>query len=386
MNRLADRARRRSLLLIALVALVAGLTGALFGESHALSYAAPVAAGSVQASRSAEIQPRIVGGSVTTSSKYPWQVGIVLDSDVFEGSTRQRQWCGGSLITPRIVLTAAHCVQEVPAELAGPEGQLSAEELDFVIGRTYLNGADGWIDEGADVYIHGSPLFNKGSFDNDYAYAVLAAPVPAWMPIKIAGPTERALWSKYRRVRVTGYGRTKEGGNKSSNQLREAKIFRISDRDCGLNQLYGGAFHRSVMVCAGNLNGRVDSCQGDSGGPLIGLGRGGIRRQVGLVSFGEGCARPLRPGIYTRIAQNPLQSRIAADVAAIEDAESIPLDQRADPIGAGAKPIPCSDKFGFRRRGCVCKQQAGRARKKCIAKLKKAKTKAKRRRQKKKAG
>ncbi len=93
---------------------------------------------------------------------------------------------------------------------------------------------------------------------------------------------------------VLGWGRTSENGALSKG-LRRADLPVTSDNSCAL--AYPMAFNARSMFCAGYAKGEVDSCQGDSGGPFVVAGK-----LVGIVSYGEGCARPGRPGIYTRVS------------------------------------------------------------------------------------
>src|SRR5690606_22278407 len=82
-----------------------------------------------------------------------------------------------------------------------------------------------------------------------------------------------------------------------SRYLRAAEVAMVADATCGLASWYGTAFDAPSMVCAGFALGGIDTCQGDSGGPLW---RPGL--QVGITSWGVGCAAPNKPGIYTRLS------------------------------------------------------------------------------------
>ena len=100
-------------------------------------------------------------------------------------------------------------------------------------------------------------------------------------------------------LEVTGWGATAEGGTISS-RLMKASVPYVRNKACNSNQAYRGRIRRGMM-CAGRTDGGVDACQGDSGGPLV--WRSGSRPiLVGIVSFGEGCARKLKYGVYTRVS------------------------------------------------------------------------------------
>lgn len=273
---------------------------------------------------------RIVGGGFTTTARYPWQVAVLISSD--EGEFI----CGGTLIHPLIVMTAAHC-------LADEFGEFLPElEATLVIGRTTLSAGDGEVNGGFEFWKHSGygPIFNLPAA-NAFDVAFITLDFPSLGPrLLIAGADERALWTPGRAAYVTGWGNTSEGGS-SSDTLKEALVPIVADPDCAT--AYGSPFVASLMVCAGFAAGGVDSCQGDSGGPLQSPVDGGGFRLTGIVSWGEGCARPARPGVYARVAEDPLLSTIAGSIPFIEAAEGF-----ADPfrginvIGSGARPPGCA--------------------------------------------
>jgi len=108
---------------------------------------------------------------------------------------------------------------------------------------------------------------------------------------------------------TVGWGVTSEGGSQPD-RLQEAQVPITTDAYCA------GAysdFDPKTMVCAGFPQGGVDTCQGDSGGPMFGRSSSGTLRVVGTTSFGEGCARPGKPGVYGRVADDTLRPWIAAN-------------------------------------------------------------------------
>jgi trypsin len=288
-------------------------------------------------------QPRIVGGDTTTIEQYPWQVALVFD-ERFGGNDFQRQFCGGALLTARIVQTAAHCVFDGDPDPAD-NTSLDPNDLDVVLGRTTLSGSGG--DElnvkgdvvGGGVYIE--PSYNPVTQQNDFAWIVLAADAnvasPAIETIDVAGGDEDPVWSTGRQSQVTGWGDTSFGGSQSDT-LRVATVPVVSDATCGHPDVYGLEFFATSMVCAGYLAGGVDSCQGDSGGPMQAPLNGGGFRLVGLVSWGDGCAGANAPGVQSRIADYPtLQDKIDQ----IETAEGITEAELV--IGTGGAPPPVTN-------------------------------------------
>ncbi len=250
----------------------------------------------------AQLAPRIVGGHTTSVSAYPWQAALVYDSR-FGLNDFQGQFCGGSLITPRIVQTAAHCVHD-----HDPDGPTSSakdtNDLDVVLGKSTLTSPGGERRDVQAIYESDAPAYDPLTLENDFAWIVLTA-ASAQTPIKVAGAGETALWDPGRLTETSGWGTTSEGGI-SSNTLQAVTVPIIADSVCGLPSIYGSDFDAASMVCAGLLGGGVDSCQGDSGGPLqapaANTGADPPYRLVGAVSWGVGCARSNAPGVYTRLA------------------------------------------------------------------------------------
>jgi secreted trypsin-like serine protease len=279
---------------------------------------------------------RIVGGAATSISNFPWQVALADSQAINPGNGFARQFCGGTLVAPTIVITAAHCVYEfnpVPALTCTGVGEgfnFPASDFAVFTGRTTLSSSEGEEINVAEIYyFEGSasnPTLQRQSADPDTAtgqlydcdpgqwdavFLQLASPSTTGVPIKIAGADEAGLWAPGQPALISGWGRTVEGGSKSD-QLKAAQISMLSDTDCG--NVYGGSFIASTMVCAGVLAGGTDTCQGDSGGPLVVQGfqrssrAANTVRLVGDTSFGIGCARPAIPGVYGRLAADPMRS------------------------------------------------------------------------------
>jgi secreted trypsin-like serine protease len=242
------------------------------------------------------IKPQIVGGNPASLNEYPWQAAIVTSS---VANPLLGQFCGGSLIDSEWVLTAAHCMVAVGL-LTDPA------DIDVVVGILNLSSGptSGSTGQRIDVdKIIAFPDYNEAATDSDLALLHLATPATLGSSVNtigIVGPGDSALFAPGVTATVTGWGATLEGGS-GSDPLLEVGLPIISNATCNAPSSYNGAITNN-MLCAGFAAGGQDSCQGDSGGPLI-VPNGPGRLQAGVVSWGNGCARPNFYGVYTRLAQ-----------------------------------------------------------------------------------
>ncbi|MHB9858090.1 S1 family peptidase [Streptomyces sp. YIM S03343] len=220
----------------------------------------------------AEAAPEpIVGGTTTTTTAYPFMMQITDSS----GS----QFCGGTLVAAKKVVTAAHCMV----------GETTSS-VRVVGGRTYLNGTNGTVSRVSKIWIN--PNYTDATNGDDVAVLTLSTSM-SYTPASYVSASDTGVYAAGTTARVLGWGTTSENGS-SSNQLRTATVPIVSDSSCSSS--YGSDFVASDMVCAGYSSGGVDTCQGDSGGPLL---IGGVL--AGITSWGEGCAEAGYPGVYTRL-------------------------------------------------------------------------------------
>jgi len=329
---------------------------ALFGALLTLSLI-PAAA---IAQDSGTVQPRVVGGSTASTSTYPWQAAVVFSSDspYQNKNPHQRQFCGGSLITSRIVITAAHCVYDLDPDcnsnlstqnmcLPNDPGGDGTETLDpndvkVILGQDTLSTAPASSELAVQAVKYQSgynPNYQgHGVPRDDVAYLVLAAPGSTQTQIKIAGADEAALWDPGSFVEISGWGATTQCSTSCGSTvdtLRAATVQMIADSSCVSPLAYGTDFDSGTMVCAGYMSGGVDTCAGDSGGPLQAPLDGGGYRLVGITSWGDGCAQPGLPGVYTRVAGSTMSSAIQSDVATLDSTYGLPADST---VGSGGRP------------------------------------------------
>ena len=224
---------------------------------------------------------KILGGAVAAPGQFPWMAALV-DSQAERAV--DGGFCGGTVIAPRVVLTAAHCVYGV-----------RVGELDVVLGRTRLSQEDtGERISVTDIVIH--PGYESQTAFRDAALLQLATPTSV-QPAAIAHPADDALTDPGNRVLTSGWGATAEGGS-MSDELRFVRLTARSEPYC--DRVYEDIDGKS-QLCIGSKRAGEDSCQGDSGGPVV-AGEGAALRLVGLVSFGYGCGRKDIPGVYTRVS------------------------------------------------------------------------------------
>lgn len=229
---------------------------------------------------------RIVGGQDAEAGEFPWQVSLHVKGF--------GHVCGASIIDQRWLVTAAHCVQDDGRTRFSQPGTWEA----------YL-GMHSQQQTGSPVVkrnvkkIIPHPNYNDFTFDNDIALMELDSPVTYSDYIKpICVPAPQHDFPIGNTVWITGWGATREGGF-AAKVLQKAQVRIINHTVC--NNLMGGQI-TSRMLCAGVLSGGVDACQGDSGGPLSSPSTSRMFL-AGVVSWGDGCARRNKPGIYTTVTK-----------------------------------------------------------------------------------
>jgi secreted trypsin-like serine protease len=231
---------------------------------------AAVAFGLTQANADQQGQ-QIVGGSRASIADHPYTV-FLTTADGF-------QFCGGTLVDDNKVITAAHCA-------AGKE----LGDIMVVAGREDKESGAGMTSAVRAIWVN--PQFTDVRSGADVSVLTLAERLP-YAPLELARKDDAALYAPGQPGLILGWGRTAADGQ-ASRYLLQASVPLMTDPDCAKSY---PAYKPASMVCAGVPQGGIDSCQGDSGGPLIVAGK-----LVGITSWGEGCAAPGKPGVYTRLA------------------------------------------------------------------------------------
>ncbi|MEZ4664949.1 MAG: serine protease, partial [Caldilineaceae bacterium] len=267
---------------------IANLQTASIADAHFYRQAIPT-------HQNVQTDTSIIGGETAAAGSWPWVAAIIQNNG---GNAFWSQFCAGTLIAPDWVLTAAHCTYYVSG------APIDAQAVAVVVGRQQLTGNDG--EQIAVEAIVRHPLYNAAMADYDVALLKLtrASTQPV---IQMVSPEDLALEAADMPAMVVGWGRT--GDKARIDNLQQVAVPLVAAETCveAYHNLGYGITQR--MICAGLAAGGKDACSGDSGGPLM------VERtltdnpdetewlEVGIVSWGRGCALPDSYGVYTRVSE-----------------------------------------------------------------------------------
>lgn len=277
---------------LALVALAAMLFGA-----------SPAAASGARAS--------IVGGNLVNAAEYPWVAFIQAETGGGEGFE-----CSGTVVAPRIVLTAGHCVEDIESGRLTP-----ASDYAVAIGVSSLSEvAPGQALQVSEAVV--DPAFRPATARNDAGLLVLATPTSA-PALPLATAADSSLLAAGTPLTVAGWGLTSAGAGEITGDLRAGETVIQSSSFCSRQVSRFYAFYSpATQLCAIDPPAYASgTCHGDSGGPAV-AGSGAEAVQVGIVSLGQAKCSTRLPDVFTRVDQ--VSSWVESWIAAVEGGATPP--------------------------------------------------------------
>jgi len=235
---------------------------------------------------------RIIGGDEAEQHSIPWQVALV---SYWSGG---KPFCGGTIISPFHILTAAHCTFVPAIYVRVGEHDITTHNDNSTLHKV--------------ACITDHPTYNGKPMDNDFAVITLEEPLDLTSNKSFARAAclppdnpEPVFVPNVTMFTVSGWGLMEEGGEDQPQVLHHVQVPHYNRDICSKAYTNHTDYPEIItenMLCAGHADGGIDSCQGDSGGPLT-WNDGGVETVVGVVSWGIGCGRPELPGVYSRVSK-----------------------------------------------------------------------------------
>ncbi|XP_077978772.1 trypsin II-P29-like [Glandiceps talaboti] len=225
----------------------------------------------------------IVNGTESVPHSWPWQISL---------QSSKSHSCGGSILNSKWVITAAHCVGLASQLENTLIYNVNAGEHNLTVvepsQRSYA------VDQ---LIVHES--YSPVTLDSDIALVKVRGEIEMSAEIsELCLPAQGQEYLEGEEAWITGWGDTMGTGDNRA--LQQAKTQFIDNDRCNQPEAYDGEITEN-MFCAGYLEGGIDTCQGDSGGPVV-YHDGERYLLAGLTSWGEGCALPMKPGVYTKVS------------------------------------------------------------------------------------
>jgi trypsin len=233
----------------------------------------------------------IVGGSNAANGEFPSVAEVIIAKGFL---------CTGTLIAPDTVLTAGHCGSITGGAGVATPAAYPPQAFDVYIGSNKP-------EQGEQVPVSKVTANPNYLLTDGYDITILKLSRNSTKaPTPVSGTSEESLFAPTTLETIVGFGATEEGGD-LPDTLQKAQVPIVTDASCA--KAYSG-FENQTQICAGYPQGGTDTCQGDSGGPMFGRTAVGALRVVGATSYGEGCARPNKPGVYARVGDDTLREWI----------------------------------------------------------------------------
>ncbi len=274
--------------------------------------AVPATARGDDASRSAGVS--VIGGQTAPIAEYPWMARIQYESAV------EPLICSGTVVAPRIVLTAAHCIEGLSSDTLAP---VSTYRVITGIAAE-SKAAEAGVSAVSQVAVY--PQFEEHKIHGDAGILILSEPVAA-PPIRLAAPGESALWAGGSRLEAAGWGMTERGVEIAADSFHVGATQALSRRGCERRR--GPFYSPAFQLCAtGAPSFQNIACLGDSGGPAIARDPNGNPVEVGIFSLvGRDCD-PHYPSVYTRVDR--ISGWVGSWIAAVEAGGPTPALREQD--------------------------------------------------------